>query len=538
MKAINKRRIYRDALCVTWSTIALEIILTCAENLLSVLTVGILGEFADAVFALNFDIGAHNLLGLASAILAMVVLIPGLSFAEDTIMLTNALVHDRMLLSKYLDKKFLSATAYEPGDIQHRLEWDAIDLRWNLMEFCRNVVFIPVTVAFLLHNALRISPVYTLIAFAVSLFKLTVPAAVRKLHGKYDRQTREYQARVRAYETEMITGQPCMVSMMGLKAYCINRLDQIYREYFRSVQRKSIRCNQTAGAVSSLLDTLCTLTVLLTGAALTAADIVTPGAVAAMTGYYAIMNTVVSSFGDIIRNTPVLKNSAERMSLFYEDAEKTDGAAAGPVSDIFAVRLSYAYGDKTVFQEVSFDIEARSKTAVCGPNGCGKSTLVKLICGLLDGYGGSLQAGDEELSGLSPEQWRRQISYVPQNPYLFSGSVRENIRLGNLSASDAQIDEVMDKIGIAYLAEREISPGGSELSGGEKQKTAVARALIKDTPILILDEPSNAMDHATHLWLEKFIRESDKTILFVSHDEALTSCADHTIVLCGKAQGT
>jgi len=144
--------------------------------------------------------------------------------------------------------------------------------------------------------------------------------------------------------------------------------------------------------------------------------------------------------------------------------------------------------------------------------------------------GGSLRVNDVDVEHLSIESRRSHIAYAEQNPYLFKGTVRENIRLGNLSATDIEIDALANRLGIFSLCERDVI-GGEELSGGEKQKISIARALLKDTEVILLDEPSNHLDEETKNWLMQFIKNSTKTIVYISHDNELTSCADQTICL-------
>ena len=114
---------------------------------------------------------------------------------------------------------------------------------------------------------------------------------------------------------------------------------------------------------------------------------------------------------------------------------------------------------------------------------------------------------------------------------MFSGTIRENIRLGNLNATDAELDKVIKDVGLEYLAERQFLSEDNKLSGGEKQKISIARALLKNTPILIMDEPSNNLDTDTIGWLNSFILNSSKTVIFVSHDDSVLKCADFSVKL-------
>ena len=121
--------------------------------------------------------------------------------------------------------------------------------------------------------------------------------------------------------------------------------------------------------------------------------------------------------------------------------------------------------------------------------------------------------------------------HVTQDPFLFKGTVRENVKLGNLSDSIEQIEKVMDKIGILYLADRNIDIEKNDLSGGERQKISIARALLKDSAILLLDEPSNHLDSYTKKWLIEWLRKSDKIVIFTSHDKDLLQISDMQIKL-------
>ena len=99
-----------------------------------------------------------------------------------------------------------------------------------------------------------------------------------------------------------------------------------------------------------------------------------------------------------------------------------------------------------------------------------------------------------ELSALNPAQYRSHIAYAPQEPYLFEGTVLENIRIGNPDMTDAALNALLDRMGIASLAQRRVAADGSGLSGGEKQKVSIARACVRGTDFLFLDEPGNNLD--------------------------------------------
>ena len=147
--------------------------------------------------------------------------------------------------------------------------------------------------------------------------------------------------------------------------------------------------------------------------------------------------------------------------------------------------MSYKYTDIDIFEPISFNICNGDKIAICGENGSGKSTLLNILCGLYCNYSGRIVINNEEMSELSIENWRNQISLATQEPFLFSGTVLENLTFGGLFSEEAAMN-ALDEMGIAYLAEREISANQDNLSVGEKQRISLSRAFLKNTPIILV----------------------------------------------------
>ncbi len=253
---------------------------------------------------------------------------------------------------------------------------------------------------------------------------------------------------------------------------------------------------------------------------------------AAVFSFYSVLNSIVSDISSLIRDTPIMRTLADRLSVFYDGQENDSGKIPAEFRrEITARDLSFSYDDKKIFSGVNFSIRSGDKVAVCGENGSGKSTLIKVLSCLLKDYAGQILIDGTELSEISSADWYGKLAFVEQDPYLFSVSVRDNVRLGNLAATEEEVDRVMEETGIGYLSGREITNAYSELSGGERQKIAIARALIKDAPVIVMDEPSNNLDSDTTDRLKDFIRNTSKTVIFVSHDPEVLKCADHTISL-------
>lgn len=219
------------------------------------------------------------------------------------------------------------------------------------------------------------------------------------------------------------------------------------------------------------------------------------------------------------------------MELLYEEAEEQGGESIGAMYSIEANNLSFSYAEEPIFSGLDFSIFQGEKVAIVGANGSGKTTLINLFCGLLKNYMGLLKINNMELSSVSIRDLRRQVAYVTQNPYIFHGSVKENICLGNPSTDSEDVESIIKLLGLEHLAERTEIEGSDDLSGGEKQKISIARALLKDSSVIIFDEPSNNLDEQTVEWLKCFISDTTKTIIAVSHNDNVLSLFEKKIYL-------
>ena len=204
------------------------------------------------------------------------------------------------------------------------------------------------------------------------------------------------------------------------------------------------------------------------------------------------------------------------------------------------VGFAYREGEEAVLREVSFRIRAGEKVAVLGRVGSGKTTLEKLILGLYRPGSGAVLVDGIDLRQLDPAELRRNIGYVPQDVTLFYGSLRDNIAMGLPQADDAVVARAARIAGLAEFVDAHphgygmlVGERGESLSGGQRQAVAVARALIADPPILLLDEPTAAMDHASEEALKQQLREhaAGKTMIVVTHRTSLLDLVDRIIVV-------
>lgn len=191
-------------------------------------------------------------------------------------------------------------------------------------------------------------------------------------------------------------------------------------------------------------------------------------------------------------------------------------------------------------QDLTFAIAAGSTVALVGPTGAGKTTVANLLLQFVEPQAGTISANGQLLSGIDPSHWRARVAWVPQHPYLFHGSVAENIRLARPAATPTEViaaahaahaAEFIDMLPQGY--DTPIGERGVRLSGGQQQRLALARALLKNAPVLILDEATTYLDTASEALIEAALLRlrQGRTVLMITHRLQLAASADQVLVL-------
>jgi ATP-binding cassette subfamily B protein len=232
-------------------------------------------------------------------------------------------------------------------------------------------------------------------------------------------------------------------------------------------------------------------------------------------------------------------------SMLSREPEIKDAPDAGPLQITRgAIRfedVQFAYeSEREILKGITFEVPAGRTVAIVGPSGAGKSTISRLLFRFYDVTGGRILVDDQDIRQVTQDTLRAAIGMVPQDTVLFNDTIRYNIRYGRWDASDAEVEEAARLAQIdAFIRmsphgyETEVGERGLKLSGGEKQRVAIARTILKGPPILLLDEATSALDSHT----EKEIQDAldrvsrDRTTLVIAHRLSTIVGADEIIVL-------
>ena len=257
-----------------------------------------------------------------------------------------------------------------------------------------------------------------------------------------------------------------------------------------------------------------------------------------------VINRIYAPFDQslaLIAELFVSQVSADRMNGLFDTpiAEGTETFCPKGYDIVFD-HVDFAYDKEAVLQDVSFTAREGEITALVGPSGSGKSTCARLAARLWDVTGGSIRVGGVDIATVDPEMLLSDYSMVFQEVVLFDDTVMENIRLGKRGASDAEViaaakaancQEFVSKLPQGY--QTPIGENGAKLSGGERQRISIARALLKDAPIVLLDEATASLDVENETKVQEALSRllTGKTVLVIAHRMRTVAAADHIVVL-------
>ncbi|MEW2306537.1 thiol reductant ABC exporter subunit CydD, partial [Streptomyces sp. NPDC006655] len=237
--------------------------------------------------------------------------------------------------------------------------------------------------------------------------------------------------------------------------------------------------------------------------------------------------------------------AAEEIFAVLETPVPAQGAGEVPVgaSLVFeGVAVRYPARSADAVADVSFTVGPGETVALVGPSGVGKSTLLHVLLGFVRPTGGRVRIGGTDLADIDLEAWRSKVAWVPQRPHLYAGTIAENVRLARPDADDDAVRGALRDAGALEFVDAlpdgagtVLGEDGAGLSAGQRQRLALARAFLADRPVLLLDEPTAALDGVTEAQVVSAVRRlaEGRTVLLVVHRPALLSAADRVVRLSG-----
>ena len=480
--------------------------------------VGIMGALIICDFALNIaSVWVRNLLGIK---------------AQNRM---QQRMLDRILRSEWHGKE-----RHHSGDVLNRLEFDVVNVVNFLTETIPNSVS---TVAMFLGAFFYLMSMdwrlAILIVVMIPLFVLISKVYVRQMR-RLTREVRNSDSKVQSVLQETIQHR-MLIKTLESDEMIVGKLEGTQRELRRKVVRKT-KFSVFSNLVLNFGFAFGYL-VAFTWAALRMSDhSLTFGG---MTAFLQLVNKIQSPARQLTKLVPAFVSvftAAERLMELEEDPLEEQGDSielAGPCG-IRLNHIDYRYDDneREILRNLDFDFYPGSCTAILGETGAGKTTLVRMLLALLKPNKGSVEIyNGMECLELTPLM-RTNFVYVPQGNTLLSGTIRENLLLGKVDATEEEMNAALEKscadfvfhlpLGLDTLC----SEQGGGLSEGQAQRIAIARSLLRDRSVMIFDEATSALDPQTErLLLKNILSNHDKTVIFITHRPAVVDYCDQTLTI-------
>jgi ABC-type multidrug transport system fused ATPase/permease subunit len=291
---------------------------------------------------------------------------------------------------------------------------------------------------------------------------------------------------------------------------------------------------------------LAILDVFITGAYKVFHGVLTIGGLVAFSAYITRVFEPVSSAMDLYARTQSVGASIRRVRqlLALEPTVQDTGTRCLPASALkfgFAIQdVCFSYADNSALDHVSLKIQAGERIALIGMSGSGKSTLARLLVRAADPESGNIQLENHSTKEFTLASLRRTVGYVPQQPLLFQGSIRENLFYGNPAATEAELQRALATAQLTSVVNQlpqgidtPLGPGAGGLSGGERQRLALARSLLRNSSVLVLDESTSALDAPTESAVLSSVSKfrEGQTLVLISHRISSLAWVDRFVLL-------
>ena len=447
--------------------------------------------------------------------------------------------HLQQLSLSYYDK-------HQTGTLLSTITSDVQTIQGFASSSTLGIVVDMFTIVAMLFIMFRLNWDFTLIALAVTPFMLLLVSRFKKAVKKATHEVRKEQSKIVAVVDQGLQ------SMRVVKAFGRQDLaEQELAEVSRATVDASLKARRVKALLSPMLAitvAVCTAIVLWRGAALILAGVMTIGALTVFLSYLnkffkpvQALATMTNAIAQTAVAVDRIRGILDADTVIPERPDAREPQAL--MGEIEFDHVAFGYDSETpVLTDVSFHIKAGQMVGVVGPTGCGKSTVMSLIPRFYDATAGTIKIDGEDIRDYRFHALRDQIGYVLQETVLFEGSVRDNIAYGMKGVTQEKIleaaklanaDEFIARMPHGY--DTLVGERGETLSGGQRQRIGIARAIIRNNPILILDEPTAALDtESESLVMEALERlMKGRTVITIAHRLSTIRDADKIIVLKG-----
>lgn len=444
------------------------------------------------------------------------------------------------MLDRILRTEWHGKEALHSGDVLNRLEFDVSNVVVFITETLPNVLSVLMMFLGAFFYLFSLDRILALITIAIIPVFIVFSKIYIGQMRRYTRQVRDSDSKVQSVLQETIQHR-MLIKTLESDDTAVNRLEHTQSELHQNVVRRT-KFSLFSNLVLNFGFALGYLVAFAWAALRMSRHTLTFGG---MTAYLQLVGRIQGPARNLTKLVPAFVSvftAAERLMELEEDPleEQGDPVMLDVPCGVMLNHVYYQYSaaERLVINDLSFDFKPGSSTAVLGETGAGKTTLIRIILALLKPQQGSVSIYDSHESMILTPRMRCNIVYVPQGNTLLSGTIRDNLRLGRLGATDREMAEALHTACADFVfdlpdgLDTECSEAGGGLSEGQAQRISIARALLRDRSIMLFDEATSALDPDTERQLlGNILGRHDRTIIFITHRQAVVDYCDQTLHL-------
>lgn len=438
--------------------------------------------------------------------------------------------------------KYFESRTY--GEVLSRITNDVDTLGQGLNQSITTIITSAATLIGVLIMMLSISPLMTLIAIVILPISMGLISFVVKKSQKYFKSQQEYLGHING-QVEEVYGGHLVVKAFNREADTIEEFDKTNRVLYESAW-KSQFLSGMMHPIMMFVGNLGYAAVALSGGLLAIRGVITIGDIQAFIQYVKNFTQPIQQIAQVINQVQSMAAASERVFEFLGEEEE-DQAAEHP-ADVTAVtgevqfeHVHFGYNpDQTIINDFSAKVDPGQKIAIVGPTGAGKTTMVKLLMRFYDVNEGAIRLDGHNVKDFNRRELRDAFGMVLQDTWLFKGTIMENIRYGRLDATDEEVIEAAKAAHAHHFIktlpggyQMELNEDASNVSQGQKQLLTIARAILADNKILILDEATSSVDTRTEIAIQKAMDNlmKGRTSFVIAHRLSTIRDADLILVM-------